>query len=267
MRMRKGTRQSIELRSGPFVGSGALPAFLIALAAAAALLATVALTACAGSLAATLRPDGSAALSIQAEIPAPLAARFRALSGGGRKDAKPLPLFDEGAIRESVAKRPYLTITSLSAPSLDSLRAEIAIRKVADLAEAEEIKKSGLLSLTSGPGWTELRIHLERDGASASIALFPGIDPYLIDALSPPALEDEPLSADEYRMNLRTILASAMPAMETAALTVSLAAPGAVLSSGGGSLAGNVLTARIPIIDALVLDKPIEFWIRWKSGQ
>ncbi|MDP3176884.1 MAG: hypothetical protein Q8M76_03200, partial [Spirochaetaceae bacterium] len=260
--MRKDTKQHIELKRGPFVGRGALLAFLSALAAGAALLAAIILTACSGSLATALRPDGSATLSIQAEIPAPLAARFRTLSGGGRKDAKPLPLFDEGAIRESVANRPYLAISSLSVPNPDSLRAEIAIKRVSDLAQAEEIKKSGLVSLTSGPGWTELRIRLERGRASASIALFPGIDPYLIDALSPPALEDEPLSADEYRMNLKTILASAMPAMEAAVLTVSLAAPGQVLSSGGGSLAGNVLTAKIPIIDALVLEKPIEFWIR-----
>jgi hypothetical protein len=264
--MRKGTMRNMVPRSGHFAGRGAVLALFSALAAEAALMATVLLTACSSSLAATLRPDGSAALSIQADIPSPLAARFRALSGGGRKDAKPLPLFDAEAIRESIAKRPYLAISSLSVPNPDSLRAEIAIKKVVDLAQAEEIKKSGLVSVAAGPGWTELRIRLDRGGASASIALFPGIDPYLIDALSPPVLEDEPLTAVEYRMNLKTILASAMPAMEAAAITVSLAAPGQVLSSGGGALAGNVLTTKIPIIDALVLEKPIEFWIRWRSA-
>jgi hypothetical protein len=56
-----------------------------------------------------------------------------------------------------------------------------------------------------------------------------------------------------------------MPAMEAAEISLSITAPGAVLSSGGGSLAGSTLVKRISILDALTLEKPIELWIRWKD--
>jgi hypothetical protein len=55
-----------------------------------------------------------------------------------------------------------------------------------------------------------------------------------------------------------------MPAMKAAAIGLSLTAPGPVLGSGGGTLSGTTLTASIPILEVLALEKPIEIWIRWK---
>jgi hypothetical protein len=53
--------------------------------------------------------------------------------------------------------------------------------------------------------------------------------------------------------------------MEAASLDLVLSAPGAVIGSGGGSLSGSILTAKIPLIDALALERPIEIWLRWKQ--
>jgi len=53
--------------------------------------------------------------------------------------------------------------------------------------------------------------------------------------------------------------------MEAAAIAVTLSAPGNVIDSAGGVLSGRVLTAKIPIIDALVLERPIEIRIRWAN--
>ena len=53
--------------------------------------------------------------------------------------------------------------------------------------------------------------------------------------------------------------------MEAAAICFSLTAPGPVLSSGGGALSGNTLTATIPVIEILALEKPVEIWLRWKT--
>jgi hypothetical protein len=48
---------------------------------------------------------------------------------------------------------------------------------------------------------------------------------------------------------------------------LSITAPGKVLASGGGSLSGSTLTATIPVIEILVLEKPIDAWLRWKNTQ
>jgi hypothetical protein len=86
-----------------------------------------------------------------------------------------------------------------------------------------------------------------------------------MDALSPPALEEDPVTVDEYRTMLASILGErAMPAMEAASLDLSISAPGEVIGSGGGILSGSTLATKVSLIDVLVLEKPIELWMRWK---
>jgi hypothetical protein len=236
--------------------------------AAVFLTATVLLASCSARIASVVAPDGSARLSIRAEVPAPLAAKFRRLAASGQQPSgQALPLFDAAAIRRSISTHPGLNLIELSQPNLDSIQFEAMVRSLELLAASPDLKDSGLLSITRGAGWTEWRIHLGRDRAKMVSALFPGIDPNLLEALSPPALEEDPLSSDEYRTMLTGILGEkTMPAMEEAAITLSLTAPGKVLASGGGKLDGTTLTATIPVLQALVLEKPIELWLRWESS-
>ena len=73
------------------------------------------------------------------------------------------------------------------------------------------------------------------------------------------------MSAAEYRAMLKSVLGEkAMPAMDAAAIGISLTAPNTVLASEGGALEGQTLKARIPMLDALVLEKPVELRLRWK---
>jgi hypothetical protein len=248
-----------------FVAAGAL-CLGIAFLAAIVLLAS-----CSASVASAIRADGGASISFQAEVPAPLAARFRKLAsavassqGGAGQSAG--PFFDAAAVRSSIAAKPGLTLVALEQPSPDSIRVEVSARSLEELAALPDLKGSGLISVSRGPGWAECRIRLERGGAKAVSALFPGIDPMLMDSLSPPALEEDPVTVAQYTTSLRSILGEkAMPAMESAAISLSLAAPGTVLAYGGGSLSGSTLTAKIPAIQALTLEKPIEIWLRWKQ--
>jgi hypothetical protein len=233
---------------------------------AAFLAATLLLSSCSASVASDIKADGGARLSIRAEIPGALSAKLRKLASAGSSSATAAPFFDAAAIRKSVADRPGLSLDELSAPSPDSVRIELTARSLEDLVASPDLKGSSALALSRGPGWTELRVRLERGDAKALAALLPGIDPYLMEALSPPALEEDPVTLAEYRTMLKSVLGEkAMPAMEAAALSLSLTAPGTVLSSGGGSLSGTTLSARIPIVEALALEKPIEIWLRWKT--
>lgn len=223
------------------------------------------LVACSASVSSVIRSDGGARISVQAEVPAPLAAKLRKFGAAG-SSASTGPFFDTAAIRKSIDARPSFTLVELAQPSPDSIRVEVSARSLEELAASPDLKGSQLITMSRGAGWAELRFRLQRGGAKALAALFPGIDPYLMDALSPPALEEDPVTVDEYKTMLKSVLGEkAMPAMEGAMVSLTLSAPGTVIGSGGGSLSGSTLTAKIPLIQALTLEKPIEIWLRWKQ--
>lgn len=232
---------------------------------AAFLVVALLFASCSTQASSVIKADGSARISVSAEIPEALAARLRKLASAGGSSTPPAFL-DEGAIRSAIAKRPGLSILSLEKKGPYSLKLELSARSLEELAASPDIKKAGLLSISKGQGWTECRFRLTRGPNGALSTLMPGLDPDLLDAISPPALEEDPVTVAEYKTMLRSVLGDkAMPAMEEAALKLSIAAPGAVLDSGGGSLSGSTLSARLPIIELLVLEKPVELWIRWKS--
>lgn len=232
---------------------------------AAFLAGTLLLSSCSGSVSSAIKADGGARITVQAEVPAPLAAKFRKLGAAGASTPTG-PFFDAAAIRKSIAARSSLSLVELVQPSPDSIRIVVAARSLAELAASPDLKDSGLITLSRGADWAECRFRLERGGAKALASLFPGVDPYLMEALSPPALEEDPVTTAEYKTMLKSILGNkAMPAMEAASLTMTVSAPGPVVGSGGGTLSGSTLSAKIPVIQALALEEPIEIWLRWKE--
>ena len=225
---------------------------------------------CSAKLDGSIRGDGSARIDFQTEIPSPIAAKLRRLSASasparGAQVGAAAPLFDLKSIRASIAARPELGLIELSQPTPESVKGAIFVKSLERFAKSPDLADSGALSYATGPGWAELEIRLERGNSAALTALLPGVDPYLLDALSPPALEEEGVSAAEYRAMLKSVLGEkAMPAMDAAAIGISLTAPNTVLASEGGALEGQTLKARIPMLDALVLEKPVELRLRWK---
>lgn len=232
----------------------------------AALLAMTALfPACSASVASAIGADGSLRVSIHAEVPSALAVKFRKLADLGSGGISKGPFFDLEAIRKSLAARPGLVIDEIGQPGPDSVRLILSARNMAELAASPDFKDTGLITISNGPDWAECRFRMERGAAKVLASLLPGIDPYLMDALSPPALEEDPVTVDEYRTMLASILGErAMPAMEAASLDLSISAPGEVIGSGGGILSGSTLATKVSLIDVLVLEKPIELWMRWK---
>jgi len=234
---------------------------------AAFLAAAILLASCAGSVSSLIRADGGAQVAIQAQIPPALSAKFRAFAAAGGSGSGG-PSFDMAAIRRSIAARPGLSLIELAQPTPDSMRMVLGVKSLEELAAAPDIAGTGLLAYSAGQDWVECRIRIDHASAKTLVALFPGIDPRLMDALSPPALEEDPVSEAEYRSMLASILGSkAMPALDAAAIELSLTAPGEVLASGGGKLVDRTLTARLPAIRLLALERPVEIWLRWRRAQ
>jgi hypothetical protein len=232
---------------------------------AAFLAAALLLGSCSAQASSLIKADGGARISVHAEMPQALTDRFRKLVSIGGSTG-PSTFFDAQSIRKAITKRPGLSVLSIEQPGPNAVNVELSASSLEALAAEQDIKKAGLLSYSKGPGWAELRFRLTQGEASALSTLMPGVDPDILDALSPPALEEDPVTAAEYKTMLKSVLGEkVMPQMEAAALKLSITAPGTVLGSGGGTLDGSTLSAKLAIIDLLVLEKPIELWIRWKN--
>jgi hypothetical protein len=261
----KGSRRALLL-----VAAGALCLGAIFIAV------ILVLGSCSASVSSAIKTDGSARISVEAEMPAVVAAKLRKLasagatadSSAGASAAAQNPVFDAQSIRKALEARPGVQVLETTQPKPDSIRVLLSVRSLAALAASPDLGGSGILTMEKGPSWTECRFRLARGEAKALSALFPGLDPALMETLSPPALEDDPLSLEEYKTMLKSVFGGkTMPAVEAAALKLSITAPAPVLASSGGQLSGSTLTASIPLIEMLALEKPIELRLRWKSGE
>ncbi len=242
-------------------------AFRGALAAAFCAFGALALSACSGRLETTIRNDLSARMALRLDVPELLGARVRQIGGISSKAA----LFDVARLKEEFANRSSIFLVDVSAPSADSLTSVIWVPDVEAFAGDRSLIPEGMVSMkkipASGalPAQRELSVSLTRANAASAFALFPGIDGKLIDSLSPPALEKDPVTAAEYRMNLETVIIGkkSMPAFDACALEFNVTAPRTILGSTGGSAQGQVFKAKIPLFDLLTLEKPIRFSLRW----
>ncbi len=237
--------------------------YLPALPAAAILLA--ALSSCAAGLSLAVNPDGSGTLAVDARIPDAAAARLRSYAAAGTPGSAPTaPLFDTAAVRRETARR-GLAAVSVETPTPNRFRGSFSFRSLADLAADPELAESGILRVGSKDGVTALSFRLSRDNARSLPLLFPGLDPYVLEALSPPALDPYPVSASEYREMLQALLGTAaLGELDSAEIRVQVRAPGPVLRHSGGAVSDRTFTAVLRLMDILVLEKPLEFSVTWR---
>ncbi|MEI6875486.1 MAG: hypothetical protein WCL50_10205 [Spirochaetota bacterium] len=224
-------------------------------------LAALLLTSCAANIAARLEQTGAASISVKASLPPLIAAKLRRLGG----IPETTPLFDLRAVRASLASRSGLVIRSLSNPSPDSLGFAAETGNLEAALYQPETDDPGILSLRSSRGQTELVLRLVRGQGSAIAALAPGLDPDILEALAPPALDAGDWSRAEYREMLADILGSKiLPELDAATIDCAVSLPGKIVSSKGGTIEGSTWKFSIPLFDLLVLEKPIEYRVRWQ---
>lgn len=248
--------------------SARLPFAVIALAIAA-----LALASCSGGVDMMVRADASARFAVRLEIPDALSQRVRQF---GQIPAGS-PLFDAPGVRKEFGVRKSIHLIDVAVPDGDSMTSVLWIPDLVAFSQDRSLAPAGMVGYgrkgaeagaggSAGlAGGTELRVRLSRDNAAAAFALFPGMDRDLVDALSPPALEKDPVTSAEYRANLESVIIGKklMPAFDACAVAITLNAPKPIVGAGGGSASGQVFKARIPLFDLLTLEKPVEFWVRW----
>ncbi|GAB1456038.1 MAG: hypothetical protein RBT62_04275 [Spirochaetia bacterium] len=233
----------------------------------AALLLAGSFLSCGASVDMRFGTDRSLAISLGLEVPEAVDAKLRqfvasALPGSGSGTA---PLFNAEAIAESLRVRGAL-VRSSTMPTPRSYSGKLDIVDIERLLISEQ-ELGSVLQYTRGPGWASIRVQADRGNASTVLDLFPGLDGDLIEALQPPALYDNPVSPAEYRSMLSGLLGrAATTAMDGMLFVLSASFPGTILEASDGvtlDLSKRVARFSIPALDAMVLEKPIVFYIKW----
>ncbi len=246
-------------RAAPVPGARRLPAAkaTMALLAIGALLGL--LSACSARLDGKLDAAGRAEFSVKVSMPGGLASKLRAMAGMPAA----LPLFDAAAAKKALEERAGVAAVEASCPDPDSLELSITVGDLAAALSSPDIE--GLVERGAADGTQSLRILLSREHGKALLALVPGLDPALVEALSPPALGDNDSSKQDYREALASIIGTkSLPALDAASVSMALKVPGRIISSSGGRAEGSTWTASIPLLDILVLESPIELKLSWR---
>lgn len=252
------SRSSASVRNfSPWTKRFSLPALLFLLA----------FSSCSGKIEMAVRSDYSARLAVKLDIPEALSTRIRQIGNIGAS----APLFDVIKIRNEFSTRKTLLLVDASSTSKDAMTAVLWVPNIEELARDTSLTPPGMIRFETVPGTQaqgtlrELAITINKSNAAQAFALFPGIDSRLVDSLSPPALEEQRITANEYRMNLENVIIGkkAMPAFDACALEVNLTAPKTIVSATGGIATGQTFKAKISLFDLLVLEKPIVLSVRW----
>lgn len=229
----------------------------------------LALAACGGRVDIELGASGSAKVRMQAKMEDGVVrnAIERIASFTGQEAPDPdAPLFDEEALRDALAGRSDIKVDSASAYDPDSVKAEFSVPDLLAMGEGDD-GSSPFFALKTANGEKTLSFRLDRGNVARLPELFPVFDPEFIEILSPPALFGDDLSAEEYRDGSLALFIGAknLPSVDRSAVEIRISPPGKILSQKGGKVAGNAFSATLPLLTALVLEKPYEFSLTWKE--
>lgn len=257
-------------RHSPYHTIHTAPAVLTALAAA------VVFAGCTANAGMVVRADRSASLSVALSLGPAIEEWVRSVSGTGAV------MVDAQAIAQG-ARRSGLAVTESKATGPSSWRGSFTIENLGafcaqkrDAVPADDmglrgspagsLSELGLLRFERGPGWASLRLRLDRGNAGTLMALLPLADREVTEALMPPAVYDNPVSLAQFRQMMEATMGSTV---NQAVFSFSLTLPGPILEKSGPSAQvsadGRSVGFSLPMLEAMVLERPVELYARWKE--
>jgi len=234
-----------------------LPPALLALA--------VLVSGCQARQSIVIRDDLGADVAFQVKVDDGVAAKlakFRS-SGAAAPDA---PLFDAASVSRELSKRAGAGVPAVKQDGLNGVSGTVSFK---DLRKAVADPASGpagvkAVTVVQDGKTGKFSVFLDRTTAKDAFALFPGLDPALVEALAPPALEGQALTEAEYVEMLTSVLGSKyVPAVKAAEFVLDVTVPGTIVSRTGGTVAGRTVTWKIPVLTLLVLENPVKLGVSW----
>ena len=176
-------------------------------------------------------------------------------------DTRNTPALDAGAISRSLAAASGIKSASLKNTGAEALEGTIAITNVGDFLLAE---KDMFITFAESTSSSSITVVLDRNSAPLLISrLSPEVAEYL-SALMAPVVLGEYMSSGDY-LSLVAMIYGRPLADEIAGASIkaSIEFPRSVTSVTGGSSSGRRAEFDIPLLDLLVMEKPLQYEIKW----
>jgi hypothetical protein len=237
------------------------------LLAAAALVAGVLLPSCSVKPDVTLNTDGSGEALVRVTVQRFFADYLQDLAEFAGSGTRPAGVFDEKAIRDAFAQRPGVEVRSIRILKPEELELRLAFRSIDDLVRGEgQLTDTGIVTFRNDAGTRTLKLHLDQTNFAKISALLPSSDgstETILSVFGPQQgvtiTEAEYLEAMEF-----TLGEEGPPAIKASSIDVNVTVNGKLVSQKGGTVKGNTVSFRIPLLQFLMLNQPLDYEIVFK---
>jgi hypothetical protein len=215
---------------------------------------------CSARIDGVVMEGGAAEINVSASLGSRTVGLVQSLMGF-MGNTRNVPVLNGEAISRSLAAASGIKSVSLKNTGSEALEGAISISNVGDFLLSE---KAVFITYSESPNSSSINIVLDRNSAPLLISrLSPGVNDYL-SALMAPVAVGEYMAAGEY-INLVAMVYGRPLADEIAAARImaSVEFPRSVTSVSGGSSSGRRAEFDIPLLDILVLEKPLRYEVNW----
>jgi hypothetical protein len=232
--------------------------------AMACLLGVLVFSSCAVSQTLVISADGSGTLATHAEV-SPLLRDYvlglADISGGPAKEGR---VFDAAATRKDFQSRPGITVTRAETPTPSSLDLDLAFESLQDIVRGEDaLANAGAVVVVDNGDRRTLRLHLDRGTWGQVASLFPPLRDPVFAQLGPQGT-GQVSEADHLAMIKFSIGEDAPGLLRKSFITLTIQPEGEILSQAGGTVNGNTVVFRIPVLRALVLDRALDYAVTFR---
>ncbi len=174
------------------------------------------------------------------------------------------PLFNVEEIRKGMEENPGIKVKSIKNQDDRRITAELSFDNIEQLiTETEKTLQKRIISFNEYGTEKEIKIHIDIDNFNDLAPLFPIVEEPLFQTFGP--LENQGITEDEYLEMMEYALGDGGgDLIRNSIITTTINIKGKLISQKGGTAKGNSVTFETPLIRVLLLDKPIEYSIRFK---
>jgi len=212
--------------------------------------------------------DGSGTLSTHAEVSPLLRDYLSSLAevSGGAGPLKDGRVFDAPSIRKDFQARPGVEVLKAETPTASSLDLDLAFHSLQEAVQGQgALQAAGAVTVTERDGSTTLRLKLDRSTWSQLVALFPPLKDPVVQQLGPQGTGK--VTESDYLEMIRFSMGDAAPGLlRKSFFTLTVRPEGEIVSQAGGTTGDGTVVFRIPVLRVLVLDRPLEYSVTYRTG-
>ncbi len=226
-----------------------------------AVLALLALGACAVTQQLYLRGDGSGETTIAIDFSADLVARVQEMAELTGAEMPEDGIIDLEPIHNRLSVRPGVTVYRVESPAEHRMEVAFAFEDAqAILPSPDAIAAAGIVTVEEVEEGTRMRLYFDLGNYRLLSEVFPLLDDPAIRAMGPE--ENTEITQEDYLSMMGFILGPTGPEeIADSLITVRVTVDGELVSQRGGRVEGGLVVFEVPLLDLLLLHEPIDLEI------